>query len=109
MSLALTHSLSLSLSLSPTEKELETLGNWEEKEETFHLDQAKQRAAIRIEEGRPHPIDLLVCTIDSPDDPKTFQRCRMMTREPFSLFRELSAPEMETLEKEIQQFISLEK
>ena len=34
----------------------------------FHLDQAKERSKIRIEDGRAKPIDLLAKYINAEDD-----------------------------------------
>jgi len=41
---------------------------WLNQEEHFHLSQAKLRSKIRIENGRPKPIDMLVHYISSEDD-----------------------------------------
>lgn len=40
-------------------KELEHYDEWAQKEEAFHLQQQKQRSAIRLVEGREKPIDVL--------------------------------------------------
>jgi hypothetical protein len=40
-------------------KELEHYDEWAQKEEEFHLQQQKQRSAIRLVEGREKPIDVL--------------------------------------------------
>lgn len=43
--------------------ELAQMGDWEAKEEEFHLEQAKKRAAIRIRDGRAKPIDILAMNL----------------------------------------------
>ena len=40
-------------------KELEHYDEWARKEEEFHLQQQRQRSAIRLVEGREKPIDVL--------------------------------------------------
>ncbi|GKY99367.1 hypothetical protein MPSEU_000891500 [Mayamaea pseudoterrestris] len=40
-------------------RELENADEWERKEEEFHLQQQRQRSAIRLVEGRERPIDVL--------------------------------------------------
>jgi hypothetical protein len=40
-------------------KELENYDDWARKEEEFHLQQQRQRSAIRLVEGREKPIDVL--------------------------------------------------
>ena len=91
------------------DRELQSLGNWEEKEEQFHLEQAKQRAATRLMEGRPQPIDLFVISIYLNDEAKTFDGCRPFLEDPFSLFRDLNLKEMDALEEEVQFFLTYEK
>ncbi|OMJ26795.1 Cactin, partial [Smittium culicis] len=56
------------------EAEQEQLGDWKERENSFHLSQAKKRAEIRASLNRPKPIDILAINlklatsnIDDPD------------------------------------------
>lgn len=44
-------------------KELAAFGDWQRKEEEFHLEQAVERSKIRLMEFREHPIDYLVKNI----------------------------------------------
>jgi Cactus-binding C-terminus of cactin protein/Conserved mid region of cactin len=44
-------------------KELENYDEWARKEEEFHLQQQRQRSAIRLTEGREKPIDVLAKNI----------------------------------------------
>ena len=44
-------------------KELENYDEWARKEEEFHLQQQRQRSAIRLVEGREKPIDVLAKNI----------------------------------------------
>jgi hypothetical protein len=41
------------------EKEDELFKVWMEKEEEFHLEQARMRSKIRVQDGRAKPIDVL--------------------------------------------------
>ena len=45
------------------EADLAALGDWQVKEDEFHLEQAKKRAEIRIKENRAKPIDILVMNL----------------------------------------------
>jgi Cactus-binding C-terminus of cactin protein/Conserved mid region of cactin len=44
-------------------KELENYDDWARKEEEFHLQQQRQRSAIRLVEGREKPVDVLAKNI----------------------------------------------
>jgi hypothetical protein len=48
--------------------DLALLGDWETKEEQFHLEQAKRRAGIRIKMGRAKPIDILAINVRIADN-----------------------------------------
>eukprot|EP00126_Sphaerothecum_destruens_P000051 Sdes_comp10070_c0_seq1m1663 len=53
------------IDLLAREREMAKLENWEEKEENFHLEQARIRSKIRLEQGRAKPIDILARYISS--------------------------------------------
>lgn len=44
-------------------REAEQYADWHQKEETFHLEQARVRSKIRLVEGREKPIDILAKNI----------------------------------------------
>ena len=44
-------------------REAEQYADWHQKEETFHLEQARIRSKIRLVEGREKPIDILAKNI----------------------------------------------
>ena len=50
------------------DKEAEYFREWEKQEDSFHLQQAKMRSEIRIQDGRAKPIDLLAKYISAEDD-----------------------------------------
>ncbi|KAI8820011.1 cactus-binding C-terminus of cactin protein-domain-containing protein [Fimicolochytrium jonesii] len=89
------------------------LGDWEAKENEFHLGQAKTRAQIRIKEGRAKPIDILAMNLSLASDTKLAEEfdalgLEMGVEEPYLIFRNLSLPEVEELHKDIQLYLSLE-
>jgi hypothetical protein len=45
------------------EQEQMTMGDWQAKEDEFHLRQAKARAQIRMKQGRAKPIDILAMNL----------------------------------------------
>lgn len=51
------------------EAELAQMGDWQAKEEEFHLEQAKRRAEIRIRDGRAKPIDILAMNLRLANEP----------------------------------------
>ncbi|KAJ3114867.1 hypothetical protein HDU96_001528 [Phlyctochytrium bullatum] len=95
------------------EKDRAALGDWEKREDDFHLHQAKVRAQIRIKEGRAKPIDVLAMNISIATDTdiaKEFDAMglEMDTEEPYLIFQNLSLAEVEELHKDIQLYLSLE-
>lgn len=89
------------------------LGDWEAKENEFHLQQAKTRAQIRIKEGRAKPIDILAMNLSLASDSKIAEEfdalgLEMGIEEPYLIFRNLTLEEVEELHKDIQLYLSLE-
>ncbi|PHZ14626.1 uncharacterized protein RHIMIDRAFT_311880 [Rhizopus microsporus ATCC 52813] len=101
------------------EAELAQMGEWELKEEeviegifTFHLEQAKKRAEIRIKEGRAKPIDLLAMNLRlayEPDKVEEDVDLEVDLDEPYTIFENLSLEETDELHKDIQMHLKLEK
>lgn len=86
------------------------LGDWEAREDEFHLEQAKRRAEIRIKEGRAKPIDVLAINMQLAENPEMLdQGFEVDTDEPYLLFEELSLPDVQELHKDIQMYLALEK
>ena len=50
------------------EKEDELFKAWMEKEEEFHLEQARMRSKIRLQDGRAKPIDILANYLSKAED-----------------------------------------
>ncbi|CAG8528625.1 3890_t:CDS:10, partial [Acaulospora colombiana] len=86
------------------EAENASLGDWASKEDSFHLDQSKKRAEIRIKENRAKPIDILAINLrlaDENDD--VDESLEIDVDEPYTIF------EVEELHQDIQKYLSLEK
>ncbi|KAJ3192892.1 hypothetical protein HK101_005792 [Irineochytrium annulatum] len=95
------------------ERDQAALGDWETREDNFHLHQAKVRAQIRIKEGRAKPIDILAMNVSIATDTdiaKEFDAIglEMDTDEPYKIFENLTLPEIEELYKDIQLYLALE-
>ncbi|KAI8907604.1 mid region of cactin-domain-containing protein [Powellomyces hirtus] len=89
------------------------MGDWEAKENEFHLQQAKTRAQIRIKEERAKPIDVLAINLSLAGDSKIATEfdamgLEMGVEEPYLIFRNLVKDEVEELHKDIQLYLSLE-
>ncbi|KAJ3045854.1 hypothetical protein HDV00_006118 [Rhizophlyctis rosea] len=96
------------------EADRQALGDWEQRESDFHLEQAKTRAQIRIKEGRAKPIDILAMNLSLASDTKIAEEfdalgLEMDMDEPYLIFQNLSHSEVEELHKDIQLYLSLEK
>ncbi|RKP27084.1 mid region of cactin-domain-containing protein [Syncephalis pseudoplumigaleata] len=104
--------------------DLALLGDWEAKEEQFHLEQAKRRAGIRIKMGRAKPIDILainVRLVDNSEADKTGDESaeeededeaaglEVNLEEPYRIFESLDVGEMTELHHDIKYYLSLEK
>ncbi|KAI8636344.1 mid region of cactin-domain-containing protein [Parasitella parasitica] len=92
--------------------ELAAMGDWEAKEEEFHLEQAKQRAAIRIRDGRAKPIDILAMNLrlaNEPDKVEDDVDLEIDLDEPYAIFEDLSLADTDELHKDIQMYLQLEK
>ncbi|KAJ3023662.1 hypothetical protein HKX48_001886 [Thoreauomyces humboldtii] len=95
------------------EQDRAAMGDWEAKENEFHLNQAKTRAQIRIKEGRAKPIDILAMNLSLASDTRIAEEfdamgLEMGVEEPYLIFRNLVAEEVEELHKDIQLYLSLE-
>ena len=81
-------------------KELENYDDWARKEEDFHLQQQRQRSAIRLVEGREKPVDVLAKNLLmfglSDEDKKN--RSAVKYQEKYDAMNEL-----DTLEAELEE------
>lgn len=81
-------------------KELENYDEWARKEEEFHLQQQRQRSAIRLVEGRERPIDVLAknLLLFGLSDGEKKDRAKVNYKEKYNAMEEL-----ENLEAELQE------
>ncbi|CEH19441.1 Cactin [Ceraceosorus bombacis] len=102
------------------------MSEWVAKEDDFHLQQSRKRAAIRVREGRAKPIDLLAINLkwadpkvlrdkdsrdrDEGDDEEDDEAgLEIDLEEPYLIFENLSLDEVEELHQDIQMYLTLEK
>lgn len=110
------------------EQELQNMEGWEQKEEEFHLKQAKLRSEIRIREGRAKPIDLVANNLKildpdfgKPSDDIMEDLMRggddsvvrasdfdIEIREPYNVFDGLTVRDMEELQQDIGMYLELD-
>ncbi|XP_055709602.1 splicing factor Cactin [Phlebotomus papatasi] len=79
---------------------------WERQEDQFHLEQARLRSKIRIQDGRAKPIDLLAQYISE----KNLDDClEMQMHEPYTYLNGLGIKDLEDLTADIKVYMELEK
>ncbi|RIB19526.1 mid region of cactin-domain-containing protein [Gigaspora rosea] len=90
--------------------EIAAMGDWASKEDEFHLEQAKRRAEIRIKESRAKPIDILAINLRLADESEVVDDALEIDMdEPYTIFDNLTLPEVEELHHDIQKYLSLER
>lgn len=87
-------------------KENAQFEQWQKQEETFHLEQARLRSKIRIQDGRAKPIDLLAQYIN---DQNLEESIEMQMHEPYQYISGLSIDDLEDLLVDIKVYNELEK
>jgi hypothetical protein len=87
-------------------KEAAQFEEWQKQEETFHLEQARLRSKIRIQDGRAKPIDLLAQYIN---DQNLDESIEMQMHEPYQYIRGLTGDDLEDLLVDIKVYNELEK
>ncbi|KAJ2593546.1 hypothetical protein H4R99_006064 [Coemansia sp. RSA 1722] len=97
------------------EQEQEKLGDWERREEEFHLQQAKRRAEIRIRDNRPKAIDIMAMNLrlanEAIDDSELNDIAGVRIESdiaPAEMVEELPAKECEELIQDVEMYLSLE-
>ncbi|KAK7580577.1 hypothetical protein V9T40_001206 [Parthenolecanium corni] len=85
-------------------KEAAQFEEWERQEDQFHLEQARLRSQIRIQDGRAKPIDLLAKYISSEEDVDAIEM-----HEPYTYLNGLSMKDLEDLVEDIKVYMELEK
>lgn len=85
------------------EKEAAQFKEWEKQEDIFHLQQAKLRSKIRIEDGRAKPIDLLARYISAEEEDFGVEML-----EPYIYLNGLTTQDLEDLQEDIKVYMELE-
>lgn len=88
------------------QKEAAQFDEWQKQEETFHLEQARLRSKIRIQDGRAKPIDLLAQYINEQNLEESIE---MQMHEPSLYIQGLSIDDLEDLIEDIKVYNELEK
>ncbi|ORX91735.1 hypothetical protein K493DRAFT_317098 [Basidiobolus meristosporus CBS 931.73] len=93
------------------EADLAALGDWQSKEDEFHLEQAKLRAEIRIKENRAKPIDILAINIRLADEGDKAEDLglEISMDEPYAIFENLEYDDVVELKNDLQLYLTLEK
>lgn len=79
---------------------------WERQEDQFHLEQARLRSKIRIQDGRAKPIDLLAQYISNQGLEESIE---MQMHEPYTYLNGLGVQDLEDLLEDIRVYIELDK
>lgn len=82
----------------------EEYGEWLDKEEGFHLENAKARSLIRIEQGRERPIDLIAKSLAIAEGDE-FEDMTIMDIQPHQLFVPMSLSEIEDMVPDLENFV----
>ncbi|XP_011502302.1 PREDICTED: cactin [Ceratosolen solmsi marchali] len=85
-------------------KEAAQLEQWHRQEDQFHLEQARLRSRIRIQDGRAKPIDLLAKYIGAEDEVDAVEM-----HEPYTYLRGLHIKDLEDLIVDIKVYKELER
>lgn len=91
------------------DKELhdEEYGEWLTKEEKFHLDNAKARTMLRIEQGRERPLDLVAKALMIAEG-EHFEEMTILDKPPHQLFVNMSIDEVEDIMDEVNTFVRID-
>lgn len=85
-------------------KEAAQFEEWERQEDQFHLEQARLRSHIRIQDGRAKPIDLLAKYINAEEEVDTVEM-----HEPYTYLNGLQIKDLEDLVEDIKVYQQLER
>ncbi|TRY63850.1 hypothetical protein TCAL_01833 [Tigriopus californicus] len=85
-------------------KENAKYSQWQDKEDEFHLQQAKMRSKIRIQDGRAKPIDLLAKYISAEEELDTIEM-----HEPYTYLNGLTINDLEDLLVDIRVYVGMDE
>lgn len=92
------------MALMQRNKEAAQFQEWERQEDQFHLEQARLRSRIRIQDGRAKPIDLLAKYISAEEEVDAVEM-----HEPYTYLNGLTTKDLEDLIEDIKVYKELEK
>lgn len=92
------------MSLMQRSKEAAQFQEWERQEDQFHLEQARLRSCIRIQDGRAKPIDLLAKYISAEGEVDAVEM-----HEPYTYLNGLTIKDLEDLIEDIKVYKELER
>lgn len=92
------------VALMQRNKEAAQFQEWERQEDQFHLEQARLRSKIRIQDGRAKPIDLLAKYISAEEEVDAVEM-----HEPYTYLNGLTTKDLEDLIEDIKVYKELEK
>lgn len=91
-------------------REAAQFDEWERQEDQFHLEQARLRSKIRIQDGRAKPIDLLAQYISYDQQQENLEETiEMQMHEPYTYLSGLGLRDLEDLLVDIRVYQELEK
>ncbi|XP_078485183.1 splicing factor Cactin [Ciona intestinalis] len=96
------------MELMQREKEADHFKAWEDQEDKFHLEQAKLRSRIRIQDGRAKPIDLLANYASSAQEGAE-DMSGVEMHEPYTYLNGLTMSDLEDLLEDIKVYMELEQ
>ncbi|GLH02384.1 Cactin [Gryllus bimaculatus] len=92
------------MALLQRSKEAAQFQEWERQEDQFHLEQARLRSCIRIQDGRAKPIDLLAKYISAEEEVDAVEM-----HEPYTYLNGLTIKDLEDLIEDIKVYKELER
>ena len=91
------------IELEERSRENEKFTKWQQHEDEFHLQQARLRSKIRIEDGRAKPIDLLAKYVSAEDEVDAVEM-----HEPYTYLNGLTINDLEDLLADINVYTTIE-
>ncbi|KAJ1530317.1 hypothetical protein ONE63_005234 [Megalurothrips usitatus] len=92
------------MALLQRNKEAAQFQEWERQEDQFHLEQARLRSRIRMQDGRAKPIDLLAKYISAEEEVDAVEM-----HEPYTYLNGLATQDLEDLIEDIKVYKELER
>lgn len=94
------------MALLQRSREAAEFKEWEKQEDQFHLEQARLRSKIRIQDGRAKPIDLLAQYVSTHSLEDTIE---MQIQIPYTYLNGLSIEDLEDLLEDIRVYMEMDK